>query len=433
MPEAELKRLQYARLKNLIEKLYERVPSTASASTRRASSPRTCAASRTSPSPPFTAKDDLRVTYPYGLLACPQAEIEEIHMSSGTTGVPSWTPTRLRRRVLGGGDGPHAERRRRHSQRHRAELLRLRPLHRGPRRALRRQAHRRQRHSDLLGQHASSSWSCATSAATILTCTPSYSLYIAEEAREAGMDLKTLKLRAGCFGAEPWSENMRKEIEAEAQPRRLRHLRPHRDHRPGRRLRMRVPERPARQRGPSSIPRSSTPRRAGRCPTARRASSLSRPSSRRARRSSATAPATSRSLDEGPCACGRTTRAHAPPLRPHRRHAHHPRRERLPLADRARAHRDRGHRSALRHRGRPRREGARRGRAHGRGQEGALHRRDQGPRDPEAPHRVGDEVQARHQPQRQARGAQDHRAQRGQGQAPSTSGPSKIHQEAGTW
>ena len=50
---------------------------------------------------------------------------------------------------------------------------------------------------------------------TILACTPSYALFMAEEARETGFDLKAMKVRAGCFGAEPWSENMRKQIEAE--------------------------------------------------------------------------------------------------------------------------------------------------------------------------------------------------------------------------
>jgi phenylacetate-CoA ligase len=48
---------------------------------------------------------------------------------------------------------------------------------------------------------------------TIITCTPSYALYMAEQAREMGIDPTSLGLRAGCFGAEPWSENMRKEIE----------------------------------------------------------------------------------------------------------------------------------------------------------------------------------------------------------------------------
>jgi phenylacetate-CoA ligase len=50
--------------------------------------------------------------------------------------------------------------------------------------------------------------------ATVLTCTPSYSLHLAETAREQGLDFQGLPLRVGLFGAEPWSESMRKEIEA---------------------------------------------------------------------------------------------------------------------------------------------------------------------------------------------------------------------------
>jgi phenylacetate-CoA ligase len=49
---------------------------------------------------------------------------------------------------------------------------------------------------------------------TVLACTPSYSLYLAEAAREEKIDFKKLRLKTGFFGAEPWSENMRKEIEA---------------------------------------------------------------------------------------------------------------------------------------------------------------------------------------------------------------------------
>jgi phenylacetate-CoA ligase len=48
---------------------------------------------------------------------------------------------------------------------------------------------------------------------TILTCTPSYALYLAEVAAEMGIDFKTLKFKSGIFGAEPWSEAMRGEIE----------------------------------------------------------------------------------------------------------------------------------------------------------------------------------------------------------------------------
>ncbi len=48
---------------------------------------------------------------------------------------------------------------------------------------------------------------------TVLTCTPSYSLYLAEAAEEEGIDFKNLKLKVGILGAEPWSEKMRQEIE----------------------------------------------------------------------------------------------------------------------------------------------------------------------------------------------------------------------------
>jgi phenylacetate-CoA ligase len=48
---------------------------------------------------------------------------------------------------------------------------------------------------------------------TVLTCTPSYALFLAETAEEMGVDIKKLKLRVGIFGAEPWSEKMRDEIE----------------------------------------------------------------------------------------------------------------------------------------------------------------------------------------------------------------------------
>ncbi|MDK2942252.1 MAG: phenylacetate-CoA ligase, partial [Acetobacterium sp.] len=48
---------------------------------------------------------------------------------------------------------------------------------------------------------------------TILTCTPSYAIYLAEVLAESGIDPASLKIRAGIFGAEPWSENIRKEIE----------------------------------------------------------------------------------------------------------------------------------------------------------------------------------------------------------------------------
>ncbi len=84
----ERRLLQLARLKNLVETLNSRVEFYRKKFADAGVSPRDIGSLEDIAKFPFTVKDDLRVTYPYGLLACPHAEIEEIHMSSGTTGVP---------------------------------------------------------------------------------------------------------------------------------------------------------------------------------------------------------------------------------------------------------------------------------------------------------------------------------------------------------
>ena len=50
---------------------------------------------------------------------------------------------------------------------------------------------------------------------SLFTCTPSYAMYMAEQAKAAGINMDELNVRAACLGAEPWSENMRKQIESE--------------------------------------------------------------------------------------------------------------------------------------------------------------------------------------------------------------------------
>jgi phenylacetate-CoA ligase len=216
MSEDERKRLQYARLKNLIGKLYERVSFYRERFDAAGLKPSDIGSLGDIAKLPFTTKDDLRITYPYGLLACPQSEIEEIHMSSGTTGVPvvdaytrsdveAWEEA-MGRTLSGagatrndtvqnmygyglftGGLGAHYG-----AKKIGANIV---PM--------------------SSGNTAKQLMVMRDFGTTVLTCTPSYALYLAEEAREAGIDLKALKLRAGCFGAEPWSENMRKQIEAE--------------------------------------------------------------------------------------------------------------------------------------------------------------------------------------------------------------------------
>jgi phenylacetate-CoA ligase len=207
-------KLQFARLKNLVEKVYQDVPFYKKKMDEAGVSPKDITSLSDISKLPFTTKDDLRETFPYGLLACPQAEIEEIHMSSGTTGVPVvdaytrkdvevWEEA-MARTLAGagatrndtvqncygyglftGGLGVHYG-----AKRLGANII---PMSSG------------NTQKQLMVMKAFGS--------TILTCTPSYALYMAEEAAESGIDIKAMKLRAGCFGAEPWSENMRKEIE----------------------------------------------------------------------------------------------------------------------------------------------------------------------------------------------------------------------------
>lgn len=207
--------LQFARLKNLVEKLYTHVPFYKNKLDAAGVHPRDIKSLSDISKLPFTTKDDLRETFPYGLLACPQAEVEEIHMSSGTTGVPvvdaytrrdvkHWEEA-MARTLAGagatrndtvqncygyglftGGLGVHYG-----AKKLGANII---PMSSG----------NTQKQLMVMKSFGS----------TILTCTPSYALFMAEEASETGLDVRSFNLKAGCFGAEPWSENMRREIES---------------------------------------------------------------------------------------------------------------------------------------------------------------------------------------------------------------------------
>ncbi len=163
---------------------------------------------------PFTTKYELRETYPYGLVAADMEEIVELHASSGTTGTPVvdaytekdidiWSDSMARTLAMAGathkdiiqnafgyglftgGLGVHYG-----ARRIGAHIV---PISAG----------NTQRQISVMRDFGTS----------LLTCTPSYSLYLAEAAKEMGIDFKKLKLKAGCFGAEPWSNDMRNEIE----------------------------------------------------------------------------------------------------------------------------------------------------------------------------------------------------------------------------
>jgi len=163
---------------------------------------------------PFTTKDELRSTYPYGLLAVDESEIVEIHTSSGTTGTPvvdaytmkdidTWSEAMARcLSMTGAGRGDVI-------QNAYGYGLFTGGLgdHYGARRIganiIPASAGNTQKQLMVMKDFGT----------TILTCTPSYSLFLAEAALEMGLDFKDFRLKAGCFGAEPWSEQMRVEIE----------------------------------------------------------------------------------------------------------------------------------------------------------------------------------------------------------------------------
>ena len=162
---------------------------------------------------PFTYKTDLRDNYPFGMIAVPKEQLVRIH-ASGTTGkqtvvgytkndIDVWAKGAARALVAAGatksdyihvsygyglftgGLGLH----------YGAEMLGATaiPVSSG----------NTKRQVDILRDYGSD----------FLCCTPSYAMYIGETVRDMGIDPKTLKLRGGIFGAEAWSENMRREIE----------------------------------------------------------------------------------------------------------------------------------------------------------------------------------------------------------------------------
>ncbi|MDR0330310.1 MAG: phenylacetate--CoA ligase [Chitinispirillales bacterium] len=214
MPRAKLKALQGKRLRDIAKRVYERVPFYKAKFDALKVAPSDIRGVEDLHRLPFTTKDDMRDVYPYGLLACDLKKIIEIHTSSGTTGKPVvdaytradidlWAEVMARTFSMGGagkddilqnaygyglftgGLGAHYG-----AQRIGAACI---PISGG----------NTKRQLDVMRDFGS----------TMLTCTPSYSLYIAEAGREEGIDFSKLPLRFGFFGAEPWSDNMRADIE----------------------------------------------------------------------------------------------------------------------------------------------------------------------------------------------------------------------------
>ena len=163
---------------------------------------------------PFTTKADLRDNYPFGMFAVPMDNVTRIHASSGTTGKPTVVGYTTRDIQTW------------------AELMARSLMAAGTRRDdIVHNAYGYGLFTGGLGVHYGAEKLGASVipisggntkrqvmimkdfGPTVLTCTPSYALHLAEVAAEMGVSFRDLKFKAGIFGAEPWSEQMRREIE----------------------------------------------------------------------------------------------------------------------------------------------------------------------------------------------------------------------------
>lgn len=214
LPREDLEALQLRRLRDLCGRIHANVPFYRKRFEEAGISPASINSLADLRLLPFTEKQDLRDYYPFGLFAVPRDHIVRLHASSGTTGkavvvgytardLDHWAEVMARSMAAAGvnhadvvhvaygyglftgGLGAHYG-----AERVGATVV---PASGG---ATRRQAH-------LLRDFG----------ATVLCATPSYALHLWEAARETGVDFATLPLRAGIFGAEPWSEGMRRDIE----------------------------------------------------------------------------------------------------------------------------------------------------------------------------------------------------------------------------
>jgi len=214
MPREALESLQLYRLKKTAERVYATVPFYKESFDQAGLHPSQINSLDDLRRIPFTNKEDLRANYPFKLFTLPLHEVVRIHASSGTTGKPTVvgytkrdieTWSELMARTLScagvqkgdvvqnaygyglftGGLGFH----------YGAEKLgaTVIPISGG----------NTKRQLMLMEDFGS----------TVLTCTPSYALTVSEIMDEEGIDKSRLKLRVGIFGAEPWSQNMRMQVE----------------------------------------------------------------------------------------------------------------------------------------------------------------------------------------------------------------------------
>ncbi|MGO9620958.1 MAG: phenylacetate--CoA ligase family protein [Desulfobaccales bacterium] len=214
MPREALEALQLKRLQAVVERVYHLVDFYHRRMDQMGVKPEHIRTLADLKKLPLTTKQDLRDNYPFGMFAVPMAQVVRIHASSGTTGKP--TPVAYTQRDLDtwaelmartlaaagahsgdiihnaygyglftGGLGAHYG-----AERLGAAII---PVSGG-----------QTRRQIMLIQDFGP---------TVICCTPSFALYLAEVGQEIGVEFAKTKLRIGIFGAEPWTEGMRQEIE----------------------------------------------------------------------------------------------------------------------------------------------------------------------------------------------------------------------------
>ncbi len=214
MDKDEKEELQLKRLQETVKKAYENVPYYQNRFDELNIEPEDIETLKDIEKLPFTTKNDLRDTYPFGMFAVSDEEIIEVHTSSGTTGKPTvsgytrkdleiWSEVMARALTMGeatkkdriqncygyglftGGLGIHYG-----AQKIGATVI---PISVG----------NTKRQIEIMQDFDT----------TILTCTPSYALYLAEVLEKEGVKIEDLNLKSGLFGAEIWTEEMRNAIE----------------------------------------------------------------------------------------------------------------------------------------------------------------------------------------------------------------------------
>ncbi len=214
MPRPELEKLQLERLKVKVREVYDKVSFYRRAFKEKGVTPDDIKTLADLTKLPFTSKLDFRDNYPYGLTAVPMEQVIRIHSSSGTTGKPviapytqhdidTWAEIMARTLATAGttkddvlqnayGYGLFTGGLGFHYGAERLGALAI-PTSTG-----------NTKRQILLLQDLGT---------TVITCTPSYAFTLHETARDMGIDLRDTKLRLGIHGAEPWSEQMRRDIE----------------------------------------------------------------------------------------------------------------------------------------------------------------------------------------------------------------------------